>query len=124
MKTVKDIIKYLEEFSDKESLDDNSIVEFSSYVALSYKLFILNSFTIPLNKKSVYDADIARVVYDYSSKIFNHIKVKDGVHMLKEFQFNIAYLCDKLNNLVKPYSLQFRSLRLPHSVKTKIDNID
>lgn len=120
LKSSKEIIKMFEEFSEVKKVDDENFVHFVEAIALSYKFFILNSFIIPLDKKSVYDEKMATTIYNYCLDLRRRLKSDNqGIELIQLFNDNIYYLCESLNSIVHLYDLKFRSIRFPQSITSK-----
>lgn len=120
LKSSREIIKMFEEFSEVKKVDDENFVHFVEAIALSYKFFILNSFIIPLDKKSVYDEKMVTTIYNYCLDLRRRLKSDNqGIELIQLFNDNIYYLCESLNSIVHPYDLKFRSIRFPQSIMSK-----
>lgn len=120
LKSSREIIKMFEEFSEVKKVDDENFVHFVEAIALSYKFFILNSFIIPLDKKSIYDEKMAITIYNYCLDLRKKLKSdRQGIELIQSFNDNIYCLCIALNSIVHPYDLKFRAIRFPQSITSQ-----
>lgn len=119
-KSSREIIKMFEEFSEVTIVDDENFLSFVEAIALSYKYFILNSFIIPMDKKSKYDERMATAIYNYCLSLRETLKSnRQGIELIQAFHENVFMLCTTLNGIVKPYDIKFRSIRFPQNIMSQ-----
>lgn len=120
VKSAKEIISFYEQFSELKKVDEDNLVEFVEHVALSYKLFILKSFSIPLDKKSIYDKKLAEIVYDFVRKLYVKLSTEDqGIELMQRYYDSMPIISLRLGEMVSPYSLQFKSLKFPKTIMSR-----